>query len=122
MPVQRIICAALALTTAGCGVSQSRLDEAEALVREGLEAWKKGDKPADLRALARPVEFHEAMWNAGETLLSYETARAAYHDRAKVIRCEARLKVRNRRGKQKTETVVYDVDPGPPAKVVNNPM
>jgi len=122
MTVQRIICAALALTAVGCGVSQARLDEAESLVREGLETWKKGGKPADLMALARPVEFHEAMWNAGETLLSYETARAAYHDRAKVIRCEARLTVRNRRGKQKTESVAYDVDLGPPAKVINNPM
>src|SRR4051812_35310844 len=122
MIVQRIICAALVLSAAGCGLSQAKLNEANSFVREGLEVWKKGGKPADLMALARPIEFHEAMWNAGEALLSYEMGRAAYHDREKVIRCEARLTVRNRKGKQRTENVVYDVNLESPVKIINNPM
>ena len=79
-------------------------------------------EPADLKARPRPIEFHEAMWNAGETLLSFETGRASYHNRDRVIRCEARLTVRDRRGQEKTENVVYDVKLDSPVKIMNNPM
>jgi hypothetical protein len=121
MIVPRIICAAL-LLCAGCGVSRAKLDEARSSVQEGLEAWKKGGKPADLMALARPIEFHEGLWSAGAKLLSYEMGQAAYHDREKVIRCEARLTVREPSGRQKTESVIYDVKLESPVKVINNPM
>jgi hypothetical protein len=122
MSVPRIICAALVLGAAGCGVSQAKLDEAKSSVQEGLEVWKKGGKPADLTALPRPIEFHEGLWRAGARLLSYEMGRATYHDREKVIRCEARLTVREPGGRQKTESVVYDVKLESPVKVINNPM
>jgi hypothetical protein len=62
------------------------------------------------------------MWNAGEKLASFELGDARYVEAAEVVRCEARLTVRNRKGKERTEAVVYDVTLGPPAKVVNNPM
>jgi hypothetical protein len=62
------------------------------------------------------------MWNAGEKLANFELGAARYVETAEVVRCEARLTVRNRRGKERTEAVVYDVTLGPPVKVVNNPM
>jgi hypothetical protein len=122
MFVRRVACAALLLIAVGCGVSQAELREAKSALEEGLEVWKKGGKPADLTALPRPVELHEAMWSAGTKLLSYEVGTCTYQDREKVIRCEARLTVRDRKGKQKTENVVYDIKLGPPVKIINNPM
>ena len=122
MRVVRIACVALLFGAAGCGPSQAQLDEARSSVQEGLEVWKKGGKPADLTALARPLEFHEGLWKSGATLLSYEMGQATYHSRDKVIRCEARLTVRERSGRQKTENVAYDVKLESPVKIVNNPM
>jgi hypothetical protein len=122
MIVPRIICAALLVGAVGCGASRAQLDEAKSSVQEGLEAWKKGGKPADLAALAKPVEFHDGLWSAGATLLNYEMGQVTYHRGEKVIRCEARVLVRERNGRQKTESVVYDVKLGSPVKVINNPM
>jgi hypothetical protein len=119
---KRIICAGLLFAAVGCGVSQAKLDEAKSMIQQGLETWKKGGKPADLRSGSRPVEFHEAMWNSGDKLLSYELNDPTYHSREDVIRCEARLTVRTRGGRQKTENILYEVKFGSPVKIMNNPM
>ena len=107
---------------AGCGFPTAKLDEARGHVQHALEVWQKGGKPDELKSLSPPVEFHEAKWNSGEKLVNFELGDALYIDTAEVVRCEARLTVRNRRSKDRTETVVYDVTLGPPVKVVNNPM
>jgi hypothetical protein len=107
---------------AGCGFSGDKVEEARGHVRHALDVWQMGGKPDELKSLSPPVEFHEAMWNAGEKLVAYEMGDARYVDTAGVVRCDARLTVRNRKGKERTEAVVYDVALGPPVKVVNNPM
>jgi hypothetical protein len=107
---------------AGCGFPSAKLDEAKGHVQHALEVWQKGGKPDELKSHSPPVEFHEAMWNAGEKLVSFELGAARYVETAEVVRCEARLTVRNRRGKERTEAVVYDVTLASPVKVVNNPM
>ena len=110
------------VSVAGCGFPAAKLDEARGHVQHALEVWQKGGKPDELKSLSPPVEFHEAIWNSGAKLVNYEVGAAHYMDNAEVVRCEARLTVRNRKGKDRTETVVYDVTLGPPVKVVNNPM
>lgn len=125
MSIQRIACATLLLGAIGCGISQAKLNEAKASVQEGLEVWKKGGKPADLKSLAKPIEFNEGAWAAGDTLVSYEMGSTSYSDRDKVIRCEVRLTTKRKvKGKEKTDTVTvfYDVTLGSPIKVMNNPM
>ena len=107
---------------AGCGFPAAKLDEARGHVQHALEVWQKGGKPDELKSLPRPVEFHEAMWNSREKLVNFEVGAARYIDATKVVRCETRLTVRNRKGKERTETVAFDVTLGPPVKVVNNPM
>ena len=107
---------------AGCGAPAAKLDEARGHVQQALEVWKKGGKPDELKSLPRPIEFHEAMWNSREKLVNFELGAVRYVDTAKVVRCETRLTVRNRKGKDRTETVVYDVTLDAPVKVVNNPM
>lgn len=117
------ICTAVALVAAaGCGFPQAKLDEAKGAVQEGLETWKKGGKPADLLSLSRPVEFNEVAWSDGLALVAYEVGKTTYSDRDKVVRCEAKLTLRNRKGKQRVENVVYDVKLESPIKVMNNPM
>jgi hypothetical protein len=106
----------------GCGFPAAKLDEAKGHVQRSLEVWQKGGKPDDLTAQTPPVEFHEAMWKAGEKLVSFEMGTAQYVDAAAVVRCEAKLTVRNKKGKERTESVVYDVTLGPPVKIVYNPM
>jgi hypothetical protein len=106
----------------GCGFPTARLDEAKGYVQQALEVWKKGGKPDELKSLSPPIEFHEAMWNAGEKLVNIELGAVRYIDKAKVVRCETSLTVRNRKGKERTETVVYDVTLGSPLNIVNNPM
>ncbi len=122
MIVRMGLCLFLVLGAVGCGMSQARLDEARARLQDSLEVWKKGGKPTELVSQAQPVEFYEQMWNSGEKLLDYEIARVTYQDRDKVFRCEVRLTVRTRKGKTKTENLIYDVYQGTPTKIVNNPM
>ncbi|MFO0880847.1 MAG: hypothetical protein U0840_26250 [Gemmataceae bacterium] len=115
-----ILTVALAMT--GCGVSQASLDDAQKLVQSSLEVWAKGGKPADLRGQARPVEIVEQLWSNGEALMSFEMGKTSYSSRDRMIRCEAKLTLRGRKGKPYVENVAYDVSLGPPVKIVNNPM
>lgn len=110
------------LVLAGCGFSSAKLDEAKGHVQQALEVWKKGGKPDELKSHSPPIEFHEAMWNDGEKLVHFELGAVRYIATEKVVRCETRLTVRNRKGKERTEAVVYDVSLASPVKIVNNPM
>lgn len=116
-----VFCVALVFV-AGCGFPAAKVDDAKGHVRHALEVWQSGGKPDDLKSSSPPVEFNEAMWAAGEKLVGFEVDTARYVDAAAVVRCEVRLTVRDRKGKQRTENAVYDVTLGPPVKVVNNPM
>jgi hypothetical protein len=107
---------------AGCGFPTAKLNEGKGHVQQALELWKKGGKPGELKSLTPPIEFHEAMWNAGEKLVNFELGAVRYVETANVVRCDTRLTVRDRKGKQRTEAVVYDVSLASPVKIVNNPM
>ncbi len=121
MGTRRVIGMGLALLV-GCGFPTARLNEGKGYVQQALEVWKKGGRPGELKSLTPPIEFHEAMWNAGEKLVHFELGAVRYVETAKVVRCDTRLTVRDRKGKQRTEAVVYDVSLASPVKIVNNPM
>jgi hypothetical protein len=106
----------------GCGVSAVKLEESSEHLKRALEAWQAGGKSEELASLATPIEFHEALWNAGEKLVKFEISPARAVESDQLIRCEVRLTVRNRKGKERTEQVVYDITPGSRVKIVNNPM
>lgn len=110
------------VAVAGCGFSGAKLDEAKGHVQQALEVWKKGGKPDELRSQTPAIEFHEVLWNNGEKLVNYELGEARYIDTTKVVRCETRLTLRNRQGKERTEAAVYDVSLATPVTIVNNPM
>lgn len=121
MKTWRLMSVAL-IGVAGCGFPAAKVDEARAHVQRGLEVWKSGGKAEELTALTPPVEFHEAIWAAGEKMTAFELGTAEYVDTAGVVRCPVKLTVRNRKGKERVENVVYDVTLGPPVRVVFNPM
>lgn len=118
----RWLVAVMLVFLAGCRASTARLEEAKGHVRQALEVWKKGGNPDELKSLTPPVEFHEAKWNAGEKLLNFELGATRHIARDKVVRCETRLTLRNRKGKERTEGAVYDVSLAPTVKIVENPM
>jgi len=119
---RRLVFGAALVLVAGCGFHGAKETEAKGHVQTALELWQSGGKPGELKSASPPVEFNEAMWNAGEKLVSFEVGTAKYVDAAAGVRCEVRLTVRDRKGKDRTETVYYDVTLGPTVKVVNNPM
>ena len=110
------------VSVAGCGFPEAKVNEAKGHVQRALEVWQKDGKPDELKSLAPPVEFHEVLWKAGEKLVAFEMGTAQYVDAAQAVRCDVRLTLRNRKGKERTENVAYDVTLGPTVKVVNNPM
>jgi hypothetical protein len=110
------------LFTVGCGFPQAKVDEAKAHVQVALNTWKAEGKPDELAGKTPPIEFHEGLWTAGDKLVSFEIGQTKYVDSAAVVRCEAKLTLRNKKGKERTETVNYDVTLTPGVKIVNNPM
>ena len=116
-----VLGAALVLGT-GCGGSADTLDEAKGHVQRALEHWEKGGNPAELKSLSQPIEFNEALWDSGEKLIHFEIGTVKFINTTKAVRCETRLTLRNRKLKDRTETVVYDVTLASPVKIVNNPM
>ena len=59
---------------AGCNSPAARVDEAKGYVQLALELWQKGGKPVELSSRTPPIEFQEAIWNAGEKLVSFFSA------------------------------------------------
>jgi hypothetical protein len=115
------MCVAL-VAVVGCGFPQAKVDEAKGHVQMALNTWKAEGKLDELAAKTPPIEFHEALWNAGDKLVSFEMGAAKYVDSAAVVRCEVKLNIRPKKGKERTETVSYDVTLTPSVKIVNNPM
>jgi len=107
---------------AGCGFPAAKVDEAKGHVKAALDKWQAGGKSEELKAQSPPVEFYEALWTAGEKLESFEMDEVKYVEAEKVVRCNVRLTLRNKKGKTHTEGVTYDVILGQPVKIVNNPM
>lgn len=107
---------------AGCGFPSAKIDEAKGHVQTSLEVWKAGGKLDELASKTPPIEFHEALWTGGDKLVSFEMGKASYVDAEAVVRCEVKLKLRNKKGKDRTEQVNYDVTLTPAVKVVFNPM
>jgi hypothetical protein len=122
MNARSVIGLALVLL-AGCSFQAAKIDEAKGYVQQALELWQKGGKPDELKSRTPPIEFHEAKWNAGEKLVNFDIGAVQFISRDNVVRCETRLTVRSPKGKERTESVVFDVvSLAPNVKIVNNPM
>jgi hypothetical protein len=110
------------LAFAGCGYPQGRLNEARALLVEGLEAWKAGARPESLTGSSQAIEFEDEHWSRGVRLVSYEVLRVYFHKPEQMIRCEAQLTLSPRGGAERVERPVYNVVLGSPVRIFSNPM
>ncbi len=118
----RLLMGAALVFCIGCGFPAAKVDEAKGHVQSALEVWKAGGKPGELATKTPPIEFNEAFWSAGEKLVDFQMGNATYVDAAAVVRCEVKLTLRSKKGKERTENVNYDVTLSPAVKVLNNPM
>jgi hypothetical protein len=99
----------------GCGSSKPAADKALAsevdVLKEALEAWKSGAKPASLEQLERPIKFVDPDWNSGATLMEYRIIKAGFEDES-AMTCTVGLKI-ELRGKTIDKSVSYRVVSSP---------
>jgi hypothetical protein len=107
----RGLAVALVATLAGCGgrgnaLPQQELDRAQDALQGALDVWKKGGKPAAVKA---PVtEVADPDWKDGVRLadyMIYNTEPGPGED----IRCGVALLLHDRQGKRLPKDVVYHV-------------
>jgi hypothetical protein len=101
----------VALSCIGCGNTSARqklMDEAQQSVEAGLEAWKRGEKPASLLSLAQAIEFFDEDWNRSVTLVDYKVQQA-YLERDGTPRCAVELTLQVGAKPPKQTRVTYEL-------------
>lgn len=104
----------------GCGESiPEKADPQKALaaVTSALEAWKKGDKPAQLSTSTPPIQVSDEDWINGLQLESYVLGAAETH-RGLSLQCPVTLSLKATNGKKVTKRVVYTVGTEPVLSVI----
>jgi hypothetical protein len=95
----------------GCGVAKPQPADAEAArgaLRTVLEAWKRGEAPDTLEDREPPIHVLDYDWSKGSQLLEYKVDPKDSLF-GPFLRCQVQLSVKDRRGKTRTRTVVYNV-------------
>lgn len=112
----------LLLLVAGCSPSKpeteaSDPEEARALLKEALQAWQQGAKPAELTGRAPPVHVADEDWLGGAKLLHFRVV-----DPGAIVgtslRCTVELSLETRDRGRVTQTVGYQVSTRPSRFVV----
>ncbi len=112
----------LALLPTGCrhGPKPSTADPAKAreILKQGLEAWKKGDS-LDSFQTSSSVTFNDPQWKKGLKLVKYEVngdGQSAGHD----WQCKVTLTVKDK--SEKTEKATYIISTAPKQVVTRSDM
>ncbi|QEG23980.1 hypothetical protein MFFC18_38850 [Mariniblastus fucicola] len=113
----------LSLLLTGCGNNedQMKMEFAEATVKQSLEAWQQGKKPAELEAEEEPVRFFDDDWNLSNKLLDFEI-RKTYMESDGTARCAVTLTVQDRQGKRNEVKCTYQIVSDPKVVVARDPM
>lgn len=109
---------ALCLATMGCGSSEGRnlpldMDLARDACKDFLEAWKSGDKAADL---APAIIGKDEAWDAGEKLTDFEFL-PNESDGGSNLHIPVRLTVKSPQGRESKLEVTYIVGTYPKVTV-----
>jgi len=91
-----------ALCGCGDGAAQQQLDLATQAVQAGLDAWKRGEKAATLKASPAAIDFFDDDWQGSARLVEYEVL-TTYLETDGTPRCAVRLVVQ--RGTKPPEEV-----------------
>ena len=114
---------AIGCTLAGCGDGelQQELEVAKESVQAALDAWKRGESVAALKARATPIEFHDDDWKRAARLIDYEIG-PVYRETDGAPRCAATLTVQHRGRKALPAKVTYQVNLKPKIVIARDPF
>jgi hypothetical protein len=104
---------AIGVIAPGCGRgSASDPSQAANLLKMGLEAWRDGKSPEEIRS---KVEVVDQRWASGVKLENFDIGESA--PQGTDVRCEATLVFVDANGQKRQETAAYTVSVSPPMVV-----
>ena len=113
--MKRPVCVmAACLLVTGCGKTiDDPVDPAKAgqALEGALDAWKKGEKPADLQARKPAVYFNEPEWAAGKELVNSSVGPVELSGRQG--RARVKLTLRDKSGRVSEREIGYLIDTTP---------
>jgi hypothetical protein len=86
-------------------------DKAGEVLQSALDAWKAGEKPADLQARKPAVYLNEPEFAAGKELVSSQIGKVELSGRQG--RCKVKLTLRDKSGKVAEREIGYLIDTTP---------
>jgi len=101
----------LTWSLAGCGAARPQPADPEVArpaLRTALDAWKDGQTPQSLQARQPPIHVADREWAGGARLVSYEIA-PKDELFGSDLRCQVRLTLRDRKGKERSKKATYSV-------------
>jgi hypothetical protein len=112
-----VLAIAAPLAPVGCSPGPQRaaaVDPASArtALQSALDAWKAGQKPADLKAGSPAITVQDLDWESGSRLVSYEVKSEGTHDNAN-LRIPVSLTLSGPSGGEQTKEVTYVVGTSP---------
>lgn len=95
-------------------------EKARATLRQGLDAWKKGETPEAIRASAS-INFSDSEWSDGLKLVGYEVQGDGNYEGFD-WQCKVTLSLEDARGNKSERRAVYSVSTSPKLVVVRKEM
>jgi hypothetical protein len=86
-------------------------DQASAVLRTVLEAWKQGDGYGELQKRNPPMYFNEPEWKAGKKLMAFKTGKVELMGRQG--RCLVKLTLKDQAGTTAERQISYQIDTTP---------
>lgn len=121
----RVVLAVLILVAVGAsgckrGFTAPKADpeKSREILRQGLDAWKKGETPDSLKSSAS-ITFKDPEWDKGTKLTDYKVqgdGQAFGHD----WECKVKLSLQNSKGDKSEKTATYDMSTSPSLSVTRN--
>ncbi len=111
------------LTLSGCGSTSAATgtapepDQAQAVLRQALDAWKSGAAHNALAGQSPAIRMADEEWLAGGKLIDFRLADPGQPVGPRVP-CPAVLTVRDARGRSSQRTVLYQVSLAPTPMIV----
>ncbi|MCR9293661.1 MAG: hypothetical protein NXI32_13135 [bacterium] len=114
----QLVCWALLLLVFGCrgSVAKSDMSQAEELLKQTLEDWKRGVTVAELRDRETPVYVAEDLWQSGYRLLEFSTIGSG-EERGTNVRFAVQLTCESPGGKKRRVRADYVISTTPACTV-----
>ncbi len=122
VPAMACLACLTLLVSSGCtrkvSVAPPDAEQARQVLTKALDAWQRGEKPADLQA-REAIGVSDRNWREGWKLQSYKLL-AGQEERGSSLRIKARLKVSDSKGKAADLNVSYFVGLAPAISIVRD--